>query len=112
MKARGALHSVLVITAIAAASLANASTHDGTVAQLEVWPNGNVAFTLNGTTVPCNGQAIVNASQAGVKNLYAALLSAKIAGKPVRLWTSVCGPADGYNPSVLYATVDYLYVLD
>jgi hypothetical protein len=103
---------MIVFAVIAVPFLASASTHDGTVAQLEVWPNGNVAFTLNGATVPCNGQAIVNASQAGVKNLYAALLSAKIAGKPVRLWTSVCGPADGYYPSVLYATVDYLNVLD
>jgi hypothetical protein len=105
---------MLALVGIACSFPAAASTHTGTVSMLEVWPNGNVVFTLNGTTLPCLGQAVVNQSSStggiGAKNIYAALLSAKISGRTVQLSTSACVPADGSNPSVLYARVDYLYV--
>jgi hypothetical protein len=102
----------IATTSCALANLASASVHTGTVASLELWQNGNVAFTLNGSALPCNGQVIINGGSDGARNMYAALLAAKIAGKSVQLNTGACGPATGYNPSVLYATVVYLYVLD
>jgi hypothetical protein len=101
---------MLVLLGVACSFPAAASTHTGTVAMLELWPNGNVVFTLDGTTLPCLGQAVVNQSSGGVKNIYAALLSAKLSNRTVQLNTGGCVAADGYNPSVLYARVDYLYV--
>jgi len=103
---------MLALFGIASAFPAVASTHTGTVSMLELWPNGNVVFTFNGTTLPCLSQAVVNQSSGGAKNIYAALLSAKLSSRTVQLSTSGCVPADGYNPSVLYAKVDYLYVND
>jgi len=107
---RSIVRTLLAVLAAASSFPATASSHTGTVAMLELWPNGNVVFTLNGVTLPCLGQAVVNASASGAKNIYAALLSAKISARTVELNTSACVPADGYNPSVLYARVDYLYV--
>jgi hypothetical protein len=102
----------LLIVAVASPLLASASTHSGTVAMLETWPNGNIVFTLNGVTLPCNGQAVLNVSSVGVRNMYAAVLSAKLSGRPIQVNTSACVAAEGYNPSVMYVKVDYLYVLD
>jgi hypothetical protein len=93
-------------------TLASATAYTGTVAMLEIWPNGNVAFSLNGVTMPCNAQAIINQSTAAAKNFYAALLAAKIAGKPVTVDTTTCGTADGYYPTVQYNLINYLYVRD
>ena len=96
-------------------SLGNAANYTGKVSLLEVWPNGNVAFSLTGVAgpgLPCNGQVVVNKSVPGVKNMYAALLAAKHTGKQVTVVSSSCGPADDYSPSVLYNIVDYLDVLD
>jgi hypothetical protein len=107
-----ALTMVLGTGLFAISNSAIAAEHTGTVAMLELWPNGNVAFTLNGATLPCNGQLIVNGGSDGAKNMYAALLSAKMAGRQIRVVTTTCGPAAGYNPSVLYTLVDYLYVVD
>jgi hypothetical protein len=89
--------------ALTFAPLANATSYSGTVSLLEVWPNGNIAFSLSGATLPCNGQAILNKSQDGTKNMYAALLAAKHTGKTVSIEVTGCGTADGYYPNVLYA---------
>ena len=79
----------------------------GNLVMLEVWSSGNIAFTLSVANVPCNGQFIINASTAGAKNLYAALLLARAAGTTITVSNSVCGPADSYGGN--YAIVDYLY---
>lgn len=100
-------YSVLVAILSLAAPSAWAAQYTGSVNMLEAWPSGNIAFTLD-VAGPCNGQFIINASAPGAKNLYAALLSAKISGKTVRVAQSACGPADGYGGN--YAFVDYLYV--
>jgi hypothetical protein len=77
---------------------------------LEVWQGGHVAFTLSTSVPTCNQQVILNPSWAGAKNLYAALLAAKARGRPVKVNTSSCGPAEGYGYS--YNLPDYVYVLD
>lgn len=100
---------LVAVVGCAVASLAFAASHTGQVTTLEVWTSGNVAFTLAGAT-PCNGQFILNVSSAGTKNQYAALLAAKQSGKPVRIYSGSCGPAEGYGGN--YALVDYLYVED
>jgi hypothetical protein len=94
---------------LALAAPAKAVEFTGVISMLEVWPSGNVAFTLAGAA-PCNGQFILNASAPGTKNMYAALLAAKHAVKPVRIYHSSCGVAEGGAPN--YALVGYLYVED
>jgi hypothetical protein len=76
---------------------------------LEAWRSGNVAFTLNATGVPCNGQFILSKSDEGTKNHYAMLMAAKTAGRTVRAYFIGCGPAEGV-PSSNYALVNYLYL--
>lgn len=86
--------------------------YTGTITQLEVWVTGNVAFTLGpSATPPCNGQFILNRSDDGTKNMYAALLAAKKTGTPVSITSTTCGPAEGYGASN-YNLVTYIYVLD
>jgi len=107
--------SFVAFAAVALASLsstAHAGIFTGTVNLLEVWPNGNVAFTINGATLPCNGQVIINQNVVGNKNLFASLLAAKHANKQVRIDTAACAPAQGYYPEVLYNHLNYLTVLD
>jgi hypothetical protein len=82
----------------------------GTVAMLEVWRNGNVAFTLSAPISECNQQFILNVSSPGTKNMYAALLAAKKTGAPVRVYTGGCGLAEQYGGS--YNIVEYLYVVE
>jgi hypothetical protein len=103
---------VLALAFLTLSAAATAASYSGTVAMLEIWPSGNVVFSLNGVALPCNGQTVINKSMPAVKNLYAALLAAKISGRQVMLSSSVCGPAEDYSPSVQYNQVDYLYVLD
>lgn len=81
----------------------------GTVDQLELWRGGNVGFTLSTSVSACNGQFILNASTPGTRNLYTALLSAKLTGTRVDVRYTGCGAAEGYGGS--YNLVDYLYVL-
>jgi len=83
----------------------------GTIVWIEVWRTGNVAFRLSdpASTTTCNGQFILNASDPGIKNQYAALLAAKKTSSTVSVYSySPCGPADGYGSN--YIVVDYLYV--
>jgi hypothetical protein len=90
------------------AAQSQSASYTGTVNWIEVWPSGNVAFTLTGVTPSCpTPQFIINKSNDGAKNLYAMLLTAKAAGNAIRVSQSVCGPADGYGAS--YAIIDYLY---
>jgi phosphoglycerate-specific signal transduction histidine kinase len=84
------------------------TTYSGTVAMLEVWANGNVAFTLNASVPTCNGQFVINASLAqAAKNIYAAVLAAKKTGTPIRVITSACGTADNYGGN--YNLPDFVY---
>jgi hypothetical protein len=99
---------LLGVAALAVGLQARAASYTGTINWIEVWPNGNVAFTVTGASPPCTPQQFVlNAGNPGTKNLYALLLTLKSQGKPVRVASTVCGPADGYGLS--YALVDYLY---
>jgi hypothetical protein len=87
---------------------AQAVSYTGQISMLEAWPLGNVAFTLNTPGVPCNGQFILNKSDAGTNRMFAILVAAKAAGTPVRVYFVTCGPAElaGGN----YAQVAYLYM--
>jgi hypothetical protein len=90
---------------------ASAAEYTGTVAMLEVWSNGNVAFSLSVAAPTCNQQFVLNKSNPGTKNLYAALLAAKHTGRPIRVITEAsCGPAEGYGGS--YNLPIYVYALD
>jgi hypothetical protein len=85
-----------------------AASYTGTISWIEVWPNGNVAFTVTGATLPCTlQQFVLNASNPGTRNHYALLLTLKSQGKPVRVSSSTCGPAEGYGSN--YALVDYMF---
>ena len=95
------------IAAFAIGMQAQAASYTGTIGWIEVWPNGNVAFVVTGAAPPCAPQQfILNASNPGTKNQYALLLTLKSQGKPVRVSSSVCGPAEGYGAN--YALVEYL----
>ena len=107
---KSAWKTVLTIVPLTSASFAYADNFSGQVAMLEVWRSGNVAFTLATSVPTCNSQFILNASDPGFKNLYAAVLAAKKTGTPIQVSTSGCGPADNYGAS--YNIVTYLYVLD
>ena len=102
--------NLIALSVFLAIRPALAASHIGTVAMLEVWPSGNVAFTLSVTVPTCNQQFVLNVSSLGTKNLYAALLAAKTSGRQVRVDTSACGPAEGYGEN--YNVVSYLYVLE
>jgi hypothetical protein len=94
------------------AAIANAQSpayYTGEVLMLEAWRTGNVAFTLNASGIPCNGQFVLNKSDPGMKNLYAMLVAAKAADRTVRAYFDGCGPAEGYG-STSYAQVAYLYL--
>jgi len=102
----------LVLIAFIAKSASASADVTGTVAMLEVWRSGNVAFTLtvSSGTPACNGQFILNFNDADTKNRYAAILAAKKTGSQVRVVSEGCGEAYGYGSS--YNLVLYLYVLD
>jgi hypothetical protein len=85
--------------------------YTGHITSIEVWKTGNVAFSMyvHGTAgIPCNGQLILNKSDPGFKNQYAAVVAAKLADKPVRVYVGTCVAAEGYGAS--YAEVSYLYI--
>ena len=79
----------------------------GNVTWIEVWKAGNVAFKLDVANPPCNGQYGLNKSDPGFKNLYAALIAARFADRPITVYAPSCVPAEGYGGS--YASVEYLY---
>jgi|SRR6185312_11351068 hypothetical protein len=90
-----------------------ATTYTGTVTMLEVWENGNIAFTLGTSTPTCNGQFILNASAPGAKNQYAAVLTAKSKGSQITVYASGnCIAADGLTGGSSYNESLYVYVLD
>jgi len=90
---------------------ADAVNVTGNIDMLELWFNGNVAFTLSPAVSTCNGQFILNVSDAGTKNQYAALLAAKTKGVRVRVYGGgSCGPAEGSGGS--YNLISYVYLLD
>lgn len=83
-------------------------SYTGTITMLEGWRLGNVAFTISATGVPCNGQFVLNKSDAGTSKLFAMLVAAKTAGTPVRVYFGGCGPAESAGGD--YAQVAYLYM--
>jgi hypothetical protein len=92
---------------------AQSASYNATIEIIEVWKIGNVAFRLNGVSSTCgsNNWFVINKSAEGGKNMYAALLAAKLADRPIRVSSPGCGPADSYNTTP-YVLVDYLYVAD
>jgi hypothetical protein len=105
IKSAGLLAAVLFSTLSAAP--VQAASYVGPINWIEVWPSGNVVFTLKNVTAPCNGQFLINNSMPGAKNLYAYLLTVKATGNTATVAHTTCGPADGYGGS--YAVIDYLY---
>jgi len=94
-----------------ASSSALADQYTGYVSVLEVWKNGNVAFSLSPAIPGCNSQGILNASAPGTKNQYAALLAAKASHTQVSVYvTGTCIVAEGYGPG--YHDPLYIYALD
>jgi hypothetical protein len=93
-------------------SLASTNTFalsvSGKVDMLEVWQSGNVAFTLSTAVSACNAQFILNYSSNGSKNMYSALLAAKISGNTVNVtYSDACGNAENYGGQ--YNVPTYLY---
>jgi hypothetical protein len=91
-------------------------SYSGKVSWLEVWTTGNISFRLEGvsnTCAPANGHTfVINRSAVGAKNVYAAILAAKLTGVAVTAWSPGCGPAETYGGQTLYVQVDYTYVLN
>jgi hypothetical protein len=83
----------------------------GAVANVEVWAQGNVAFKLAGVSGTCatSDWFVINKDAGGARNLYAALLAARIGREEVRVWSVGCGPADDYGGGP-YLQVNYLYL--
>jgi hypothetical protein len=99
---------VLLSLVLLCAAQSQAANHTGQINWIEIWPSGNVAFTMTGVTVPCTlQQFIINKSNDGAKNLYAMLLTAKAMGQSIMVSQSTCGNADGGGSG--YAIVDYMY---
>lgn len=98
--------AVASLTAISLAQ-AQAPNYTGYVGWLEMWKSGNAAFTLTVGGVPCNGQFIINKSDPGAKSLYAMVMAAKLADRPIRVYGGTCIAAEGGG--VNYAEVLYLY---
>ncbi len=89
-----------------------AGTVTGKVNMLEIWENGNVVFTLDTAVTACNGQFVLNFSSNGTKNIYSALLAAKMSEKSVRvIYSDTCGLADNYG-QLQYNIPIYVYVND
>jgi hypothetical protein len=105
------LVAFIVLSCVAFGGTVYAYDVTGTVDLLEVWNNGNVAFTLNPPASYCNNQFILNGSSAsGAKNQFAAVLTAKTTGKQLRISYYGCGPADNYGGN--YIIPSYIYVQD
>src|SRR5262245_36006501 len=100
--------------ALLATTLASAANYTGTVTWVEVWRIGNVAFRLSdpASAAGCNGNGtfILNATDAGAKNLYAALLAAKKTGTVISVSSGACVSADYTGGGNVYMIVDYLYL--
>jgi hypothetical protein len=91
-------------------------SYSGRVSWLEVWTTGNISFRLEGVSNTCaaaNGHTfVINRSAVGAKNVYAAILAAKLSGASITAWSSGCGPAETYGGQTLYVQVDYTYVIN
>lgn len=98
---------LLTLALLLVSLTANSADHTGVIAMLEVWRNGNVAFTLRPAIGDCNGQVILNKSDPGFKNLYAAIMVAREAGRQVLVRSYTCGQAENYGGN--YVIPDYIY---
>jgi hypothetical protein len=98
---------------LGSAAHAQAVSYTGTIEIIEIWKIGNVAFRLNGFSSACafNNWMVLNKSSDGTRNMYAALLAAKMSGKAVRISSPGCAPAENYN-STPYLQIDYLFIAD
>jgi hypothetical protein len=107
-KSKFRVRAMLLSLGVLCAVQSHAVNHTGQINWIEVWPSGNVAFTMTGVTVSCSlQQFIINKSNDGAKNLYAMLLTAKAMGQSIMVSQSICGNADGGGSG--YAIVDYMY---
>ena len=91
-----------------------AATYTGNIVMLEVWKNGNVAFSITPVPSACNNQFILNFSDPGTKNQYATLLAAKSRGSQVTVYTNpTCVVAENFpSAGAVYNETLYLYALD
>jgi hypothetical protein len=98
--------------AVSTPAIADVS-YTGTIEVIEVWKQGNVAFRLSGITGTCanNNWMVVNKSAPGAKNMYAALVASKLAGKAIKVAAFGCAPAEEYGTTP-YLVIDYLYMID
>src|SRR5690349_17192056 len=107
-----AIQSLVAAMALASSSTsrAQAASYTSTIEVIEVWANGNVAFRLDGVSSTCatGNWFVINKSSPGMKNFYAAVLTAKSTDHPIRVSTSGCAPAENYNTTP-YIQIDYLY---
>jgi hypothetical protein len=105
----------LMLGGLLASWNASAADYTGTISMLEVWSSGNIAFRLSPVAPAvnngCGDQFIVNKTDDGAKNIYAALLASQKADTQVRVSSYACGPAAGLAGSS-YNLVTYLYPLD
>lgn len=105
------LACIIISSFFFASATSVAAATEVAIEWIEVWANGNVAFKTTPTASTCNGQYIINQSSAGAKNMYATILSAKIAGKKVAISSaSACGAADNYGGS--YNIPRYIYLIE
>lgn len=101
---------ILLLCLLSTTTLVHAADFVGKISMVEVWRSGNVAFSLLPAISSCNGQVILNASDPGFKNQFAAVLAAREAGRQVLIRTYSCGPADNYGGS--YNIPEYIYPLE
>lgn len=99
--------ALIAVALLCASVSAKATDYTGVVAMLEVWRNGNIAFSLRPAIGDCNGQVILNKSDPGFKNLYAAIMVAREAGRQVLVRSYSCGQAENYGGN--YVIPDYIY---
>lgn len=102
---------ILIAILLLSSTTVSAGNATGKVNMLEVWKTGNVAFRLEPSVTACNTQFIINYSENGAKNMYAAVLAAKVNGKTVTVtYEDSCGLAENYGGE--YNIPKYILVND
>jgi hypothetical protein len=66
-----------------------------------------VALKLEAANSPCTSKFVINKSDPGFKNIYAALISARLADRLVTVYAARCIAAEGYGGN--YSGFEYLY---
>ena len=105
-----AITTVTIVSVLLSATALGTTTPQGKINMLEVWQNGNAAFTLSPPASTCNGMFILNKSDPGMKSQLAVIVTAKASGRPVQVQSNGCVAAENYGES--FNSVNYLYLLD